>query len=233
MLPSLADHIIQQMELDYNQIADHFSATRQAPWPEFELLVDVINGRGVGAIHELPLLDVGCGNGRLLEAIPAVHYTGLDLSSQLLTRAQQRWPQHTFVHGSVLQLPFADAQFDIVTCIATLQHVPSLAYRQQAMRELARVLKPGGTLFMLNWNLQAQPQYQQYRASAKDGYDEHDYLIPWKDDQGTVLAHRYYHGFELQELLELLEIAGLTVIKNEVGENHRNIVTVMRSHFRG
>ena len=191
MLQSLADQIIHQLEKDYDRIAPHFSDTRSHAWPEFYLLNNLINDCGVETIHELSLLDVGCGNGRLLETIPAVHYTGLDLSSQLLTIAQNRFPNYTFVHGSVLQLPFLDEQFDVVACVATWQHIPLVLYRHQALQEMVRVLKPGGHLFMLNWNLADQTQYQQYRADQTNGYDAGDYLIPWKNDRGEILTQRY------------------------------------------
>lgn len=206
------------MEQGYDRIADHFSDTRHDPWPEFELLTPYCT-------PVTNLLDVGCGNGRLAHTIPAVHYTGLDLSRQLLAIAQQRFPQYTFIHGSVLHLPFSDSLFDIVACVATLQHVPSLPYRQTAMQELARVLKPGGTLFMLNWNLAKQPQYQAYRAPQE--YDEGDYLIPWKNDQGEVLAQRYYHGFRIAEIAALAAAAELRIMNNELGEDGRNIVTIL------
>lgn len=228
MLKDFADKIIAQTERNYDTIAGHFSTTRYDAWPEFGSLKTLI--KTVRPIRELALLDIGCGNGRLAAAIPIVHYTGLDLSSQLLKIAQERFPHYTFVHGSVLQLPFPDHQFDIVACVATLQHIPSAAYRRQAIQEIARVLKPGGTLFMLNWNLTEQPQYQQYLTSSGDGYDAGDYLIPWKNDQGKVLAQRYYHGFGIAELTELTEDAELKTLKNELGEDQRNILTIAQKN---
>lgn len=224
MLKDFADKIIAQTERNYDTIAGHFSTTRYDAWPEFGSLKTLIQS------EDAEVLDIGCGNGRLAQAIPVVHYTGLDLSSQLLTIAKQRFPDYQFVHGSILKLPFPDVQFDVVTCVATLQHIPSIPYRQQAMQEIARVLKPGGSLFMLNWNLAEQPQYQPYLASAGDGYDTGDYLIPWKNDQGEVLAQRYYHGFGIAGIAELLKNAELKTLKNELGEDERNIVTIAQKN---
>jgi ubiquinone/menaquinone biosynthesis C-methylase UbiE len=222
MLESLAKQIIAQLEQDYDHIAAHFSNTRHAAWPEFELLRALIEqSEHPTAIQ---LLDIGCGNGRLADSIPAVHYTGLDLSRQLLTLAQQRYPRYQFVHGSMLRLPFDDGQFDIVACVAALQHIPSQAYRRQAIDEMVRVLKPTGKLFMLNWNLTEQSQYQPHQAGAD--YDAGDYLIPWKNDQGEIQAKRYYHGFTVPELLAYAEQAGLQIIKNEPGTAQRNLVTI-------
>lgn len=226
MVKDFADNIIDQLEQDYDTIASHFSNTRNEPWPEFASL------KTLTKTANTKLLDVGCGNGRLADVIQVADYTGLDLSSQLLQIAQQRFPDYTFVHGSVLQLPFPDKQFDIVTCVATLQHIPSIEYRQKALQEMARVLKPGGMIFMLNWNLAEQPQYQPYRADQTKGYDAGDYLIPWKNDQGEVLAQRYYHGFGIAEIASTIggSASGgeLKIIKNELGENGRNIVSILK-----
>ncbi len=218
MLPTLANSIIHQLEDGYDRIADHFSDTRSQPWPEFKLLQPYISSATT------KLLDVGCGNGRLIDAIPAVHYTGLDLSRQLLNLAQQRYPQYQFIHGSMMQLPFTEAHFDLVACVAALQHIPSVPYRLQAVQELARVLKPGGYLFMLNWNLLAQTHYQQFQAGAD--YDAGDYLIPWKNDQGTIQTNRYYHGFQLAEIATLVQQASLVMVHNSLGQDDRNLLTI-------
>lgn len=225
MLQSFADHIIEQLEKDYNAISEQFSDTRAQPWPDFESLRTLIEAENTETVS---LLDVGCGNGRLAASLPAVHYTGLDLSRQLLKLAASKFPQHQFVHGSMLNLPFATDQFNVVSCVAALQHIPSITYRQQAMREMARVLKPGGILFMLNWNLNEQSHYQTNRADQSAGYDADDYLIPWKTAQGELKAQRYYHGFRIAELAELSKNAEFSIVKNELGKEKRNILTIVR-----
>lgn len=171
-------------------------------------------------VGEIKLLDIGCGNGRLIAAIPAVDYTGLDLSRQLLDHAKKLHPLYHFDYGSMLKLPYPDQSFDVVAAVASLQHIPSDVYRQAALQEMTRVLKPSGVLFMLNWNIP-----ESYPVAGA-GYDPGDYLVPWKNGQGQVLAKRYYHKFTFTELAELCKHAGLRVIKNELGEGNRNIVTV-------
>lgn len=225
MTQAFADQLIHQLETDYNGIAGHFAQTRQAAWPEFGSLRTLIESENA---EEVKLLDIGCGNGRLAAAIPVVHYTGLDLSSQLLKIAQTKYPQHQFVQGSMLKLPFPNQTFDVVACIAALQHIPSPAYRLQAIQEMKRVLKSGGHIFMMNWNLADQTNYQHYQALQTQGYDPGDYLIPWKNDQGEVQAQRYYHGFGIAELEELCKNAEFKVIKNELSADHRNIVTLAK-----
>lgn len=83
---------------------------------------------------------------------------------------------------------------------------------------------------MMNWNLANQPHYQAYLTNPADGYDAGDYLIPWKDDQGKVMAQRYYHGFRIAELAELTETAELKLLQNGLGDDKRNIITVAQKN---
>ena len=216
---SLADQILLQVAEDYNQIAEQFALTRSYPWAEFAFLKPLLK-------PGMQLLDVGCGNGRLAnELTNDIRYTGLDVSEQLLTIAKTRFPQHKFVTGSMLELPFKDDQFDITAAIASLQHIPSSAYRLQAMQQLARVTKPGGYLFLVNWNMQGS-HFEPHRAPKDQGYDDNDFLMPWRNDQGEQLALRYYHGFTKAELSDLCQQVNLTVVEQRCTTESRNCLVI-------
>lgn len=98
------------------------------------------------------LLDAGCGSGRLARRIamlePEMRLTLLDLSPKMLGLAANV-PGHR-VRGSVLELPFRDAQFDLVVSNGVLQNVPD---REEALSELVRVLTPGGRLLYTDCTL--------------------------------------------------------------------------------
>lgn len=220
-----ADKLIANLERDYDHIADHFSQTRHQPWPEFNLLEPLLTTNS-------SVLDVGCGNGRLAEfikKIKGIDYTGNDLSNELLNHARSQYPEYTFVHGSMLTLPFQDSQFDTITCLAALQHIPSTQYRIAALREMYRVAKSGATLFMLNWNLY-QEQLPNYFTAAQHEFGEQwetgDALVPWKNAQGEIQAQRYYHGFTVEEIHDLCTQTGWQGIQCALGESQRNIVTI-------
>jgi len=100
------------------------------------------------------LLDLGCGEGR--HAITAylegeVQVVGVDLSLHDLGTASQRFTEFedpaltnrclSFINGSGLELPFADATFDKVICAEVLEHIP---HYEGMLDEIRRVLKPGG-----------------------------------------------------------------------------------------
>jgi len=88
-------------------------------------------GRGV--------LDVGCGDGYLCEQLMGRGFetvVGVDLAGSRVGYARSRYPWARFAQSNAYKLPFADGQFDVVTCGEVLEH---LAEPERAMRELARV----------------------------------------------------------------------------------------------
>jgi demethylmenaquinone methyltransferase/2-methoxy-6-polyprenyl-1,4-benzoquinol methylase len=94
------------------------------------------------------VLDVACGTGDLAaEAARAGgRVTGLDFSPEMLVRARRKEPSVEWVQGDMLALPFADASFDAATCGFGVRNASDL---DLALRELARVLRPGGRVGIL------------------------------------------------------------------------------------
>jgi demethylmenaquinone methyltransferase / 2-methoxy-6-polyprenyl-1,4-benzoquinol methylase len=98
------------------------------------------------------VLDLACGTGDLVFAAArrARHGVGLDVTHRMLELAASKRPRNVaLVTGDMLALPFDDARFDVVTTGYGLRNVPDL---QQAIREIARVLAPGGRLLSLDFN---------------------------------------------------------------------------------
>jgi demethylmenaquinone methyltransferase / 2-methoxy-6-polyprenyl-1,4-benzoquinol methylase len=94
------------------------------------------------------VLDACCGTGDL--AIGArgrgADVVGLDFSERMLERAARKEPQIEWVQGDVLALPFEDGSFDAVTVGFGVRNVEDL---EAGVRELRRVLRPGGRLGIL------------------------------------------------------------------------------------
>lgn len=103
----------------------------------------------------LRLLEVGCGTGNISLALAAqgAEVVGLDASAAMLALAQAKargtGAALSLVRGVAGQLPFAAASFDGVLCILALDF---MADREGALREMVRVLRPGGfvTVAVLN-----------------------------------------------------------------------------------
>lgn len=109
-----------------------------------------------GTAARARLLDVGCGTGAFLRDVkrnhPRLSVTGLDLSAPYLAVAGRRladWSRVELTEGAAEAMPFPDAGFDVVTCIYLLHELPPRTRRAVAA-EIARVLKPGGTLILVD-----------------------------------------------------------------------------------
>ena len=93
----------------------------------------------------MSIVDVGGGPGRLAAPLAAHHdVTHTDISEEMIEQARGRCPPGTrFVQADARQLPFGDGEFDVALALDLLCHVPDLL---AGIRELARVVRPGGTL---------------------------------------------------------------------------------------
>lgn len=97
------------------------------------------------------VLDAACGTGDLAVAdlkAGAARVTGLDFSERMLERARRKSADKAleWIQGDLLALPFADATFDAATVGFGVRNVADL---ELALRELRRVLRPGGRLAIL------------------------------------------------------------------------------------
>ncbi len=128
---------------------DHFSRYLEGGAREFYERVPLCpSGR---------LLDVACGSGQLalMAAKDGLDVTGVDIAGNLIERARSRAKAAglsiRFEEADAESLPFADAEFDVVTSLIGAMFAP----RPEAVSsELLRVCKPGGVIAMANWTPQ-------------------------------------------------------------------------------
>ncbi len=202
--------LIAQNREAYDRIAEHFSATRQQIWPEFkEFSAYLKNGQRI--------LDWGCGNGRLLLMLEnkKIEYFGVDQSKQLLKQARAEYAKaikkgmvHFFCNAK-RDKKFPPAFFDCAFMIASFFHLPDEKSRVQLLTNIYRELKPGGLLYISVWNLQSA--WARLKKKNWKRIAENDFIIPWRDQSGKVLAERYYHHFSRDELVACVERAGFMV----------------------
>ncbi len=145
------------------------------------------------------LLDIGCGTGVLLREVkrnhPRLAVAGLDLSSAYLDVAHRRladWSGVELVEAAAEAMPFLEGTFDVVTCVYLFHELPP-ATRGAVAREIARVLKPGGTLILVDsLQLGDEPDY--------------DAMLEWF----PVAFHEPYYAGYLRAYLDRVMAPGLT-----------------------
>jgi len=155
--------------------------------------------------HEPRLLDVGAGTGRflsfLLQAHPAVRATALDLSAPYLRQARRNTRRFAPIdtrEGAAEALPFADASQDIVTSIFLFHEVPP-AVRREAVAEMARVVRPGGLVVVMD-SLQ---------------FGDHAPYDPLLEIFPQMFHEPYYRGYARERLRDCLTGAGLLPIDED------------------
>ena len=180
--------VFENISQGYDAANDRISLGFQKQWKQ-QLILSLK--------EDLPrnaeLLDVCCGTGDIAiwaaKARPDLHVTGLDFSPSMLAEAKKksrgissiRWEQ-----GDAMQLPYEDNKFDAVTISFGLRNTPDF---EGAVREMKRVLKPGGYFYCLDSFVPEQnlvlPFYKLYFrgvmpliGGGKDHRKEYEWL--WK-----------------------------------------------------
>ena len=105
------------------------------------------------------ILDIGCGAGnyslKLLQSLPDLDITLVDLSEPMLVRARQRVAAlskgETYtLQGDIRDLVFPDSQFDVILAAAVLHHLRGDQEWQGVFNKFHRILKPGGSLWIVD-----------------------------------------------------------------------------------
>jgi ubiquinone/menaquinone biosynthesis C-methylase UbiE len=194
----------------WDTIAESFDTTRQKPW---SICLDYISTLQPNDI----IVDLGCGNGRHL--IPSAQRCsqtiGIDLSQKFLMIINNKVKKMNLtnialIHGDAVHLPFTDQSIDAILFIASLHNIQGKVHRQQALLELARVLKPQGTALISVWSRWQDKYYRHFfKQYFKRDHEFGDINIYWK--QHNLNIPRFYHLYSRGEFRKELQQTGLMI----------------------
>ncbi len=202
--------------MSYDAFATTFSNSRKnLHWPELEYII-------ADMIQHTPnsILDIGCGNGRLLEQAEISQlnfweYLGIDSSAWMIWEARKHHPGNQFESIGMQDINTIDRSFDTLLFLASFHHLETSEERIQVLQNSKKHLNPNGRIYMTNWNLRDQTKYE---ASYR-----------WNGDYDIKIGQfsRYYHGFTVDELVELFEETGYQIIENRVFDGGRNFLSIL------
>jgi tRNA (cmo5U34)-methyltransferase len=157
-MKSTVDEIRQRFDSDverFSNLNTGQSATVDAPLA----MALVAQAAAAATPHAGHVLDVGCGAGnytlKLLEQLPKLDATLIDLSQPMLDRARERVSRATtgritIVQGDIRDIELAEGQFDIVLAAAVLHHLRNDEEWRKVLAAFHRALRPGGSLWVFD-----------------------------------------------------------------------------------
>lgn len=165
------------------------------------------------------ILDAGSGPGRYSIELAQQGYGVVmhDLVREMLDLGQEKVAASSvqgvagLVEGDIAALPYPDARFDAVMSLgAPLSHIADAASRERAVRELARVVKPGGPVLLTGCGRLAMLRAPVYWMNLAD-FDQ--VMRPEARASGIYDGSQLWYTFEPGELAALADAAGLAVVE--------------------
>jgi len=170
----------------YDDFAGWYENERHLPYHRMldDLEVDLVERYAAGN----EILEVGCGTGLILHRTArfARRAIGIDLSAGMLIKAQQRGLR--VVQASATALPIATASVDVAYSFKVLAHIPDI---QGALREMARVVRPGGWVLAEFYNARSLRRLVKAlkppSAVSETTHDEH--VFTRYDDTAAIRSY--------------------------------------------
>ncbi|HEX4056043.1 MAG TPA: class I SAM-dependent methyltransferase [Tepidisphaeraceae bacterium] len=217
---------VDEIRARFDQEVERFSVleTGQSATMDAPLVLDLITAAAAGVTPKATrLLDVGCGAGnyslKMLQRLPDLNVTLVDLSRPMLDRAHQRLSAVSrgninLVQGDVQQIELGEGQFDIIVAAAVLHHLRTDDQWRSVFAKFHRALAVGGSIWisdLIQHTLgpvqnEMWARYGQYLADLKgEKYRDHVFGYIEKEDTPRSLM------FQL-DLLRDVGFAGVEVL---------------------
>jgi tRNA (cmo5U34)-methyltransferase len=178
--------------------------TQLAAIPDCAVMMETA-ARAAAALNPeaLNVLDIRCGEGsgslNLLQKIPGLQFTLVDVRSPILEKAEERLQRAgaagvATLQGDIRKIPIAEDQFDIVIAVAALHHLRSEEEWMFILEKMYRSMKLGGSVWIINVAAHNQPEIQQAEwkmygefLSELKGEAYRDEVLTWVEKRASPL----------------------------------------------
>jgi len=210
----------EYVQATYNSISRQFDGSRFCMWPE---VVRFLDSQATGSL----IADIGCGNGKYLDyRVRDCMMVACDTSAELLKIARERREGClSFSLGNMLALPYRPGLFDAVINVAVLHHISTTERRIAAVKELLRIVRPGGRVCISVW---ADEQVKKTKWQLCNTNNSNtDYMIPFDKRNGEVIM-RYYHLFTEADFKDVLNKCSLEAKVESFVFDKDNWIAILR-----
>ncbi len=201
------DYLLSVVKNNYDEIADDFNKTREKNF--HSLVLEIINKLNIKTGDKI--LDLGCGNGRLIKNLPSnIFYLGLDNSSKLIELAGKNYQKENiiFKQQDILKTEeFNFSDFKYIFCLAVFHHLPGKKKQLSFLWQIYDKMNKGSVLILSVWRLRNGFKFfkrflnsflkQLYRGRVLDYGD----LLFYGFKRNSL---RYYHAFSLREIKKII-----------------------------
>tara|TARA_B110000208_G_scaffold132780_1_gene160813 strand:- start:567 stop:1211 length:645 start_codon:yes stop_codon:yes gene_type:complete len=167
----------------YNDIAEHFSDTRYCKWNFVTKFLDAQQSTDKG-------IEIGCGNGKNLSIRNDLNIIGIDTCQSFINICMEK--KLRVFQQNACNLTFTDNSFDYAMSVAVFHHLATDIRRYKAVKEMIRILKPGGTGMISVWSLE---QTNRNNNMKKRLFVPGDNYVPWMRKKDKKIFKRYYYIF--------------------------------------
>jgi SAM-dependent methyltransferase len=140
----------------YDEIGVHFSRTRSKKYGSESLNWPIIDNFLSLIPPGSKVLDIGCGNGRLVSGLPStISYFGFDFSRTLVSEAKKTYPKRKFVVGDATDHKFWRGleMYDAIFSVAVLHHIPTREEQLAILKNAKRHANKKARFVLTTWNL--------------------------------------------------------------------------------
>ncbi|HPT08413.1 MAG TPA: class I SAM-dependent methyltransferase [bacterium] len=222
-------YLLSVVTQNYNDIAHDFSVSREKDL--LPMVLEIITKLNIKSGDKI--LDLGCGNGRLVKSLPAeVSYLGLDNSLELIKLAQKKYSneKNIFQNKNILNIEeIENFDFNYIFCLAVFHHLPGEKKQLSFLKQLYEKMDEKTILILSVWKLRFGFKF--FKIFFKSFFSQ---LFKGRVlNYGDLLFYgfkqhslRYYHAFSIKELKKIIKKSGFNIFN--LSEDKYNYYLILK-----
>lgn len=175
-----------------------------------EKLVNYFRDKEVASI-----LDVGTGEGDFIavlkDVFPKARITGVDPNTESIQEAAKKYPDVLFTEMNGENLAFADKSFDVATISMALHHLPDI---QSALKEMQRVVKPGGWIIV----------NELFSDNLNPAQEVHKMFHHFRSTIDRLTGTFHQETFKKEQILQMVKTAGIEILLSFENKTETNLI---------